>query len=526
MHYSYRPRATAALLPWRSRWIAIALTSLTTVAAAACSSSPATTGTAASPVPTSLTIVQTAEPTSLNPSVDTARTTLNISQDIVQSLVVNTSTSGYAPLLATSWDQVAPDVWRITLRQNVRFSDGEPLNSAAVVFSLHVWLTTTGDGAGVFSFIKSVKPINNNTFEFITTVPTSTLPPQLSWFSVFPPKYYAKVGGADFGRAPVGTGPYKFVSWTPGEDIKLTAFSGYWGSQPQIKNVTFRFAPDASTAVAMLLSGEANLITEVPPQYIPQLTRSSNIKIETIPSIRRAFLQMNIEQGPTSNVLVRKALSYAIDVNAIISKLFLGHAVRYTGIDYPGFEGYTSEPSTSYDPAKAKQLLAQAGYPHGFTIDFWYPVGAYELDQESCQAVAAYLAQVGIHVVQHPLSPGAFFTKVSGSRLPGLNFITIAPFSNTPVSILDYEFGGGNGYYYGANATTERYATQLGQAQTASERIQLVDGLQNYVLNQEVPYVWLWLQQDIYAMSQNLSWQPFPDGTVSLYSARFTDSSS
>ena len=163
-----------------------------------------------------LSVVFGSEPRSLDPSIDTNGLTLPVTNTVVQTLARTSPSLAITPLLALSWQPVAPDKWQIKLRPDVKFQDGEPMNADAVAYSVEVFQKTVGTARGMFSFIKGTEKVDELTINIVTNGPVSILPSSLPFLYVFPPDYYRKVSPDGFGKSPVGTGPWKFKSWTRG----------------------------------------------------------------------------------------------------------------------------------------------------------------------------------------------------------------------------------------------------------------------------------------------------------------------
>ena len=464
-----------------------------------------------------LSVVFGSEARSLDPSIDTNGLTLPITNTVMQTLARTNPSLQIVPLLALSWQPVAPDKWQIKLRPGVKFSDGEPMNADAVAFSVDVFKKTVGTARGYFSFIKGTEKVDDLTINIITDGPVSILPSSLPFLYVFPPDYYRRVGGDGFGKAPVGTGPWKLKSWTRGVAIDVELNPDYWGSAPSIGAIHFQFAPDASTRVAELLNGEVQLANDIPPAMISRVENSDQAHIEAIETTRSVYLQMNMGSGPTADVRVRKGLNEAVDVDSIIKNLFHGHAYgRDRGFVLEGMEGYQGDALKPYpyDPAMAKKLFAEAGYPNGFAIDLWFPIGRYLLDKEASEAIAGQLEKVGLNVTLHGMEPGAYFSKSASERLPGLNFFSCGPLFINPVFCPIVHFKLGASWAYGANQTTDDYIKQITDELDPAKRAKLIDAFEDYVVNDWVPWVWLWRQQGIYGVGNNLVWKPQADEKV------------
>jgi peptide/nickel transport system substrate-binding protein len=462
-------------------------------------------------------VVFGSEARSLDPSIDTNGLTLPITNTIVETLARTGKKLDIVPLLAESWKPVASDRWQIKLRRGIKFQNGEPMNADALAFSINVFQKTTGTARGYFSFIKGTEKVDDLTLNIVTDGPVSILPSTLPFLYVFPPKYYGEVGPDGFGKNPIGTGPWKLKTWTKGVELVIEPNPDYWGQKPAIRNIQFRFAPDASSRVAMLLTGEVQLANDIPPAMLPRIETSGNAHLERIKTARSVYLQMNTQSGPTADVRVRRGLNMAVNVESIIKNLYRGHAYgRDRGFIIEGMEGYQGDglKPYSYDPDMARKLFAEAGFPNGFPLDFWYPIGRYLLDKEASEAIAGDFKKVGIDVTMHGMEPGAYFSKSASERLPGVNFFSCGPLFVNPIFCPIVHFKLGASWGYGANDKTDQYIKQITTEIDPEKRVRLEREFERYIQEVWVPWVWLWHQESIYGVANDLMWTPQPDEKI------------
>jgi ABC-type transport system substrate-binding protein len=310
-----------------------------------------------------LRVVLGAEATAIEPALDPVKSSIVIDNTMLDTLAMNTPDLKFVPWLAESWESVAPTRWRLKLKQGVKFHNGEPFNADSVVYSTQVFLTTKGIARSWFDHLSGAEKVDENTVDLITKAPSSILPSSLAFLYVFPPKYHAEQGQAGFGKQPVGTGAWKFVEWNPGVSLKVTPNPDYWGKKPAIGDIQFRWAADGSARVSLIQTGEVDLAQNIPPALTDRVEQSGAARIEQAKSIRKVFLEFNINEGPTADPRVRKALNHAIDVDSVIKTLFRGRAYgRDKGIIHEGFEGYQGDKlqAYTYDLDLAKKLLAEA----------------------------------------------------------------------------------------------------------------------------------------------------------------------
>ncbi len=307
------------------------------------------------------------------------------------------------PQLATKWKQTSPKSVSISLRKGVRFTDGEPFNASTVIFSWH-WVLHElhGTDAQYFNEIKSIKVRNPHSIVIKLSKPDPLFIEGLSALWMYPPKLAGKEGYKAFGRHPVGTGPFVFQKWVRGSSVTFIANQHYYHqSAVKLAKIVYRFIPDTNARVAALKSGQIDIAYDISPELAPGVARTHSLKIEKALDYHLYNLEVNNlganANSPVAKQKVRLALNYAIDKRAIVSKILHGYAKVSSSFIGPAMFGYNPKVKAfPYNPAKAKKLLAQAGYPSGFSIDYSCPSDAYTDVNQICQAIDGYLQAVGI----------------------------------------------------------------------------------------------------------------------------------
>lgn len=331
------------------------------------------------------------------------------------------------PALAESWEvSIDGREYIFHLRQDVTFHNGEPFNADAVVFSWE--RASTGDFSYSYHWQRAnlVEKINDEYTVKITTEEPDGLFLRImadNWAMV-PPGYFASVGQAGFDAHPMGTGPYKFVEWVPGDYITMEANQDYWQGTPEIDTVIFRPIPDSADRVAALLAGEVDIITRLSSGEAQSLMGEASINVIQYPIPRIYYIAFNnLTTGlgqPTIDPKVRQAMNYAVDIDAITALLFDGYAKPAIGFVATGELGYDNAEPFGYDRDKALQLLSEASYPAGFEIDMACPSAAYTNFEAVCSAIAVYLADVGINVNLEIMESGVYWDLESQKLLPPL----------------------------------------------------------------------------------------------------------
>jgi peptide/nickel transport system substrate-binding protein len=383
-----------------------------------------------------LTIDLEIEPASLDPALGNDVNGWSVIHSIYDSVVNLSPTGELVPLLAESVDFPDPLTCRIVLRPDRIFHDGTPVTSESIQAALD-HLRDPNSGSQVvdnFAPIESVTIVDDLTIEFGLTSPAPYLLAQFApWLTPFPP-----AAAASLGSAPVGAGPFKFVSWTAGERIVLEADPGYPADSPKgrpiAKRVTFRFVPDPTTRVADLLSGASSIIRAVPPDQVPAI-EDGGAMVVAQPVTGIAIVRVANDVEPFTDPRVRQALNYAVDVQAIIDALLDGNGAVLASLFPEGGLGYDPDlPPMAYDPDLARSLLAEAGYPDGFSVEMEHTSDGAQAVPE---AVIGMLAEVGVDVTLKLVETATF--NATWKEGAPLRYFTWRPV-NDPYTLLNLVF--------------------------------------------------------------------------------------
>jgi len=352
-----------------------------------------------------LTVALGTEPSTLDPQ-RTSGDGLMVTKHIFNTLVFPDRNLVIRPELATRWAVASDGVtWTFELRRDVQFHDGTPFNAEAVVFNLRRAL---GPGTGPsltktwldMVDIDGVKVLGEYTVQIRTVAPFGGFLFNLGHIGgglMMSPASVQRFG-REIGVRPVGTGPYRFVEWVRGQRIVLERNDTYWGPKPSYARVTFLPIPEEAARNAMLETGEAGVSVRVSPLEAARFANSQQIQVIKALVARPFAMWFNVTRRPLRDIRVRKALNHAVDKRELIKAFFLGDAAILDSVLPPGLPGYRSVGVYEYDPAKAKSLLAAAGYAQGLRLRAYCPHGRFTLDAEVCQAVAGQLAKVGVTV--------------------------------------------------------------------------------------------------------------------------------
>jgi len=303
------------------------------------------------------------------------------------------------PKLATAWE-VADDAttWTFTLREGVVFHDGEPFNAEAVVYSLERMRDPDVGGTEVtrISILDTAEATDELTVTLKTKTPYAEFLLNLSDPAVlmFSPTWAAARDTADYGREPVGTGPFKFDRWLGPEEAVVVPFENYWGEPPKVGRIIGRQIPDAGALVAALEAGEVDVTMDVPPSEVERLRSNPDLVVTEWDGSSTNTMGCLTTKEPFNHVPVRKALNHAIDKQTICDTIFSGLARPTTTPLYPGNMYRVELGPYEYNPELARELLAEAGYPDGFNTKILLPSTSPTM--EACQAIAQYFEAIGV----------------------------------------------------------------------------------------------------------------------------------
>ncbi len=349
----------------------------------------------------------------------------------------NSSTFKVEGLLATRWQDISPTQMRFTLRSGVKFSDGTPFTADDVVFSITRAMAKTSNFTVYTQGISRVVKVNDSTVDLILTGPNPVLLNQLTELRIMSKAWAEKNKSVDpkdirakdenfAHRNAMGTGQYTVKEWLPDQKLVLVKNPNHWGTNASnVTEIIYTPIKAEATRVAALLSGEVDFILDPSPQDLPRIRSASNLKV--IDGIENRTIFFGLDQFrdelPGSNVKgknplkdqrVRMALYQAIDINAINKVTMRGLSQPTGALVAPQVNGWTEKVHQRhpYDPEAAKKLLADAGYPNGFEVDFACPNNRYINDEEICQAVNAMWARIGMKAKLRTLPLVTYFPMI------------------------------------------------------------------------------------------------------------------
>jgi peptide/nickel transport system substrate-binding protein len=364
----------------------------------------------------SLTVALQAEPSSIDPQFATTGQNQQIARNMFETLVDFDAGGGFAPALAQEWS-VADDqvTWTFNLREDVTFHDGSDFTADDVVFSIERVRSIENSPAPFaqrLAAVDSVTAVDDYTIEVVTSAPAPTLLNDLGTIYIVSNEIGDDRSSDDFGfaDAAVGTGPYQFQSYAPGDRIVITRNDAYWGEPVDFEQIDIRFISSDASRVASLQAGEVDMIDAVPPNDLDRLREMPNLDVVAAASARMVY--MGFDQGgdetpavsgtdgnPFLDPLVREALALAIDRDAIVERIQFNSGAPAGQFAPEGIFGHDPDLApTPYDPERARELLAEAGYPEGFQLTVHGPNDRYINDGIVVQTVGQMWAQIGLDV--------------------------------------------------------------------------------------------------------------------------------
>jgi len=327
------------------------------------------------------------------------------------------------PRVVTEWQWSADKMaLEVKLRDDVVFHNGDKLTAHDLKFTFDRYKKETLAQSATYRRVKGVVAKSDTEATFILELPFATLPARLSIFgsAILPKAYVEKVGMTAFMEHPIGSGPYKLVSYSREARVVLEAFDRYWGGRAPIKNVTFEIVKDPTARVAAIESGRVDLTVDVPIRSIPRLAQVAGLKAEVLPYPAQLQLLMVSDRGAFKDENVRLAVHHAIDKAALSKAFYNGVAVPISVVSPPGFKGDAVGYKFEYSEAKAKELLAKSGYSptNPVKINFMTTNGVYANDFDVARAIVQMLKKVGVEANLEVIELAKYFELNHSNKLP------------------------------------------------------------------------------------------------------------
>ena len=461
-----------------------------------------------------LIISQKADVETFDPSQSNNTTTHNVTINVFDTLIrLSDDGRDFVGELAESWKVVDPTTWQFRLRRGVKFHNGEDLNAAAIKFTLDSTLDPERKTRQRPTYVafKEVRIDDPYTVSIITHKPYAIALTQLQYLMVVPPGYIKQVGWDEFGRKPVGSGAFKFKEWERDVRVVLEANDAYWKGKPKVRTLAFRAIPEDASRIAAVQRGEVDIIDAVPYDRIKELQGSPTVKI-TQRQGEQVYVGLDtLRVEPLKKREVRQALNYAVNADALVKNLLLGYAVRLNGPMFPTTPGYDEkQPAYPYDPERAKRLLAQAGYPNGFEVEFAVSPAFQGIAKgtEVGEAIAGQLGRVGVRAKLNVQDSAALFSAYSAKKLQMYLFAwKSSPEAGRHLETLLHSKT--RGYYY-QNPEADLLIDAYFVALDPKKRQEIGRQLHAF-LREDAPWIFLYQQMDLFAVRKGVVWEAKPD---------------
>ncbi|MBI1736250.1 MAG: hypothetical protein HYR51_13840 [Candidatus Rokubacteria bacterium] len=463
----------------------------------------------------------------LDPHMHFERVGILVNINMFDSLLHKNTKLEYQPSLATSWKALNDTTWEFKLRKGVKFHNGDTMTAEDVKYSFDRVLDQSNKSPqyGNVRAIKEVKIVNPETIHLVTDKPFPLLLERLVFFPIVPKKHIEKVTAQTFGEsAAVGTGPWKLVEWKRGQGIRLEAFDQHWRGKPAFKHLVFRQIPEVATQVAELKTGGVDIIRNVSADLVPDLKGHPQTYVSSAPILRTHYVHLDMRTEPFSKKAARQAANYAIDREAIVQKMMAGLGRVVPTVVHPAAFGF--DPAVTpytFDPKKAKELLAQAGYPNG--VDITLHSGFVEF-RPVFEAIGQMLTEVGIRTTVKMWDPGPAWNKFfqgEGKATHGYygswGYYSVFDADAILHPLYHTEPGGWVGKHYirveGLDSLIDQGRSTVDQAARKRTYSQILR-----MLKEEAPSIFLFHQFDTLGISKKVDYAARGDEWLWLYDAK------
>jgi peptide/nickel transport system substrate-binding protein len=458
------------------------------------------------------------EPTSMDQSLAFSGADFNITDNWGEWLIDKAPNGELKPGIAASWT-ISPDGKRIefTLRKGVKFHSGDPLTTNDVRFSFERGIAKNSTTRTRLRSMERIEVIDDYHFKVHFKAPDVPFIGNRG-ITMVSKSYYDRVGEDRFTREPVGTGPYKFVKYVPGEYVDVERFEDYWGDKPPIKEARFLFVLEDTTRMAKLKAGEVDLINSCPYPSLRDLESDPALKVIKLannhPTPSIIFANRN-PKTPWHDKRVRLAMACAIDWRSIIKNVCydIPNHWAYLAPHEPGYDPNLKP--YPYDPRKSSQLLTEAGYPKGFDLKlYWQTTGTFPMAREVVEAIASYLGAVGIRTKLIGEEYAAAVARLRASRGPDAATIEYVCFRSSgrpggsdPSYYMSLYLGSEGGFSAHSNPELDKLIAQALATMDDIKRGEIIKKA-TWLVHEEVATIPIYNMVSLYGMKKNIDFKP------------------
>lgn len=457
-----------------------------------------------------ITIVLGSEPTTLDPHAADDGSEKAVNDNVFETLMTRDAEGNLGLGLATAEPvQIDPTTWEFTIPAGLTFHNGEPLDAAAIVHSVERMIDPdlNSEQLSYFSTLSGAEAVDATTVRIFTSGPDPILPARMYYFMIVPP---VASEAEDFASAPVGSGPYRFVSWDRGNEIVLEADPNWRGAAPDVTQVTYRFIEESGTRMAALMAGEVDLITNLLPEFAGQVPAAVSMR-----GLEHPTVILNTEGGITADRRVRQALNLAVDKEALASALFEGQAQVEAGqLLGPTYFGFNDDISAyPFDPDRAMALLDEAGAAGG-DITLVGTSGRWLKDRELTEVVAGYWSAVGLNVDVQIYEFDEYLQRLfdKENRADAIFVVSGNELLDADRSFSAYYAPSG----FGSSNSFEELEQWITEARTETD-LEARQALYEQAValgHEEAILAFLLNINNIWGLSDRLSWEPRVDGKM------------
>lgn len=455
-----------------------------------------------------ITVALKGMPLTLVPHVEAEIISNSVQNNLFEGLVGFDADMRITPLLAVSWENPDDQTWLFKLRPGVLFHDGAPLRAGDVVYSLDRAKNHPASAIkSSFVNIEAVAPVNDQTIRIRTRRPDPILLNKLNLALVIPKAYLEKVGEEEFYRRPVGTGPYALESIVPGRQLILRRWDRYWGERPEMARQTIVALPPEE-AIQDFLSGRVDIVAEMTPEQAREVERQAPKEMAIVrrPGLALRYLGMNTTVKPLSDVRVRRAISLAVDRRQLVDKMLLGYGSTSNQLIPHGVFGYhPGLPELAYDPATARRLLAEAGFPGGVDLTLVLPQLRLTLGQELQRQMEPAMIRLKLQALPRE----TFFARVDEVPFFLLGSVNVSGDASDVFDDFIHSPGDGYGRVNGGryfNLEADRRIEAMSSLLNPRQRLAALQDVMALVM-EDVPRVPLYVEDEIYGVAKRLSWK-------------------
>lgn len=469
-------------------------------------------------------VAQGADAKSLDPHASNDAPSSKVSAQIYDRLFEQDLKMIPQPSLAESWVQINPKTIELKLKENVKFHNGETFKASDVKFTLDR-MKKSPAVAHIIGAVEKVEVIDDNTVRIITSAPFGPLLSHLSHTatSILSEKAVTE-SGKNYGQSPVGTGPYIFESWTPGDRITLKANKEYFKGVTPIETLVFRNIVEGTNRTIGLETGEVDIAYDIEPMDVKRIQEDKNLNLISEPSLSTTYMGFNVKKEIFKDKRVRQAIAYAMDVVPIIDVVYQGQGELANSPIGPLVVGY-SEKSKTYEHniEKAKKLMKEAGYPDGFTTKIWTNDSPQRRDIATI--VQDQLKVIGINVIIETLEWGAYLdgTSRGDHDMYLLGWVSVtgdADYGLYPLYSSTTHGGAGNRSFY-SNVEVDRLLEKARASSNLEERIALYNEIQ-IIVQEELPILTIAYLKHNAGINKNVkNFTLHPAGHHKLYGVSF-----